>query len=130
MPFPVISGLYTGLCLILVVFLSWRVAQVRLASRTGLGTGGSPLLEQRVRAHGNAVEYLPMALLGLVLLELTGHAYWLLHALGATLLAVRIAHAWGLSQSAGRSPGRLAGALGTWVVMVVIAVLLVARFFR
>lgn len=130
MPFPVITGLYTGLSLLLIVFLSFRVAQVRLKSRTGLGTGGSTLLEQRIRAQGNAVEYLPVSLLGLALLELTGHAHWLLHALGATLLLMRLAHAWGLSQSAGRSTGRLVGALGTWVVMVVIAVLLVARFFR
>lgn len=130
MPFPVITGLYAGLSLLLVLVLAYRIVVVRRATRTGLGTGGSRGLEQRVRAHGNAVEYLPMGLLGLMLLELTGHATWLVHALGATLVLARVLHAWGLSVSAGTSSGRFLGTLLSWLVLAAMAVLLVWRYFR
>ncbi|TXK60525.1 MAPEG family protein [Alkalisalibacterium limincola] len=130
MPFPLITGLYAGLSLLLVLVLAYRVVASRRATRTGLGAGGSLALEQRIRAHGNAVEYLPMGLLGLLLLELTGHSAWLVHALGATLLLGRMLHAWGLSVSAGTSQGRLLGTLLTWLAFVAMAVLMVWRFFR
>jgi len=130
MPFPLTTGLYAAISLLLVLVLAYRVVRVRLASRTGLGAGGSVVLEQRIRAHGNAVEYLPMGLLGLLLLELTGHAAWLVHALGATLVLARMLHAWGLSVSAGTSPGRFLGTVLTWLVFVAMAVLMVWRFFR
>lgn len=130
MPFPLITGLYAGLSLLLVLVLAYRVVMVRRATRTGLGTGGSTALEQRIRAHGNAVEYLPMGLLAIALLELTGHAGWLVHALGASLLLGRVLHAWGLSTSAGTSQGRFLGTLLTWLVFAAMAVLLVWRFFR
>lgn len=130
MPFPLITGFYAGLCLLLVLVLAWRVVVVRRATRTGLGAGGSTALEQRIRAHGNAVEYLPMGLLGLLLLELTGHAGAWLHALGATLLVARVLHAWGLSTSAGTSHGRFLGTALTWLVFIVMALLLVWRYFR
>lgn len=130
MPFPLITGLYTGLSLLLVLVLAYRVVAVRRATRTGLGTGDSSALEQRIRAHGNAVEYLPMGLLGVGLLELTGHSGWLVHALAATLLLGRVLHAWGLSTSAGTSHGRFLGTLLTWLVFVAMALLLVWRFFR
>lgn len=130
MPFPLITGLYVGLSLLLVLVLAYRVVAVRRATRTGLGTGGSTALEQRIRAHGNAVEYLPLGLLGVALLELTGHAGWLVHALGAGLLLGRVLHAWGLSTSAGTSHGRFLGTLLTWLVFAAVAALLVWRFFR
>ena len=130
MPFPLITGLYAGLSLLLVLVLAWRVVAVRRTTRTGLGAGGSTALEQRIRAHGNAVEYLPMGLLGLLLLELSGHAGAWLHALGAMLLVGRVLHAWGLSTSAGTSHGRFLGTLLTWLVLLVMALLLVWRFFR
>lgn len=130
MPFPLITGLYAGLSLLLVLVLAYRVVVVRRATRTGLGTGGSTALEQRIRAHGNAVEYLPVGLLGVLVLELTGHAGWLVHVLAATLLLGRVLHAWGLSTSAGTSQGRLLGTLLTWLVFLVMAVLMVWRFFR
>ncbi|MGZ8238835.1 MAG: MAPEG family protein, partial [Methylobacter sp.] len=48
------------------------------------------------RAHSNAVEYIPIALMLLLMLELNGAPKILIHILGATLLTGRILHAMGL----------------------------------
>ncbi|MBB5015669.1 MAPEG family protein [Rehaibacterium terrae] len=125
---PVITGLYAALAALLVVFLGYRVAVVRLARQIALGAGGDRMLEQRMRVHGNAVEYLPLALLQLALLELTGHAGWIVHLCGAALIVSRLLHAWGLSRHYGKSVGRLLGIVGTWGVMMAMAVLLLVRF--
>lgn len=125
---PVITGLYAALAALLVVFLGYRVAAVRLVRQIALGAGGDRMLEQRMRVHGNAVEYLPLALLQLALLELTGHAGWIVHLCGAVLIVSRLLHAWGLSRHYGKSVGRLLGIVGTWGVMMAMAVLLLVRF--
>lgn len=130
MPFPLITSLYTGLAALLVLVLVVRISALRMRLHIGIGDGGDRLLGQRIRAHGNAVEYLPLALLQLGLLELTGHAAWLVHACGAVLILARCLHAFGLSRSAGKSMPRALGTALTWAVMAVMAMLLIARFVR
>ena len=38
---PTVTALYTGLCILLLLFLALRVVVVRRRERIGLGTGGS-----------------------------------------------------------------------------------------
>jgi uncharacterized protein len=135
-----ITMLYAGLCVLLVVFLAVRVAMWRLRHKIGLGDGGDKELIKRVRAHANATEYLPLALLLLGGMELNGQAYdglWvhidqasLLHGFGATLLVSRVAHAWGVSASSGSSKRRLFGIVFTWLLMIVMAVFAIAGYFQ
>ncbi len=56
-----ITGLYAGLCGLLLVMLYVRVSQRRLAMKIGMGAGGDAVLEQRIRAHGNFIESVPIA---------------------------------------------------------------------
>ena len=49
-----------------------------------------------------------------------GSAAWL-HGLGIALVIGRLAHAQGLSQSAGTSAGRLVGNVLTWAVILLAA---------
>jgi uncharacterized protein len=125
---PHIAGLYIALSALLVVVLGYRVARFRMLRRVGLGFGEDKLLEQRVRAHGNAVEYLPLAMIQLVAIELQGWAPWIIHACGIVLIAARVLHAWGLARSRGTSIGRFSGTIATWAVMLAMAALLVARY--
>jgi uncharacterized membrane protein YecN with MAPEG domain len=126
MPVPVTS-LYAALLALLVVALAFRVGVARRARRIGHGDGGSESLQRRIRAHGNAVEYIPLGLLLLLLLELAGYAAPTLHVLGGLLLVARVAHALGLSKSLGVTPGRFFGILATWLMLTLAAVLLLAR---
>lgn len=125
---PLITGLYAALATLLVLLLAYRVAFVRLTRRIPLGSGDDRRMEQRIRAHGNAVEYLPLGLIELGLVEMTGHPAWVVHACGAALIAARVLHAWGLSTHYGKSMGRFIGIIGTWLVMAAMAVLLLVRF--
>ena len=120
-----ITALYLALAGVLVVALGFNVSLRRRAYGIGLGDGGRPELAAAVRAHGNAVEYLPIALAMLLVLELNGAPGWLLHALGLLLLGGRAAHAQGLLvHGGGVSPGRFFGALVTWGVIAVAALAL------
>jgi uncharacterized membrane protein YecN with MAPEG domain len=111
-----------------VVFLGLRVVQFRFRNRIGLGDGGDPTLQRRVRVHANAVENLPLALLLLGGMELNGYSPALVHGFGATLFVSRVAHAWGLSHSGGTSKGRFLGTLFTWTLMLAMALFAIAGF--
>ena len=124
-----ITLLYAGLCTLLVMVLTFRVILARRRHRIGLGDGGNEELRQRIRAHGNAVEYLPLALILLGGMELTGYDDAWIHGFGATLFVSRVLHAWGLSRSEGVSFGRFVGTFLTLLPMGVMAIMAVAGFF-
>ncbi len=118
-----VSGLYAALSGVLIVALAFQVIRVRRKTATGLGDGGHDELRRAMRVHGNAIEYIPVCLLLLLLAELNGiQAPWL-HAAGLLLIISRLAHARGLSKSAGISPGRFLGMVGTFTVIIGLAVL-------
>jgi uncharacterized membrane protein YecN with MAPEG domain len=77
------------------------------------------LLQRKVRAFGNFIEYTPLALLFILTLELADAQRWLLWLLGGALTIGRITHAWGLIKTYGPSPGRAIGFFSTWFVYLV-----------
>jgi uncharacterized protein len=125
-----ITALYAGLLGFLVIVLATRVVLARRTSEVGLGDGGDDDLLRRIRVHGNAVENIPIGLLLILILELNGGSSGLLHGLGASLTAARVAHAQGLTSSAGASPGRLIGTTLTWITIAVASVAAILSFMR
>jgi uncharacterized protein len=123
-----ITGLYAGLLAILIVLLVIPIIKNRRGLKVGLGDGGHRTMQQAVRAHGNAVEYIPIFLLLLFLFELNGGSKMFLHIAGATFLLARIFHAIGLHQSAGTSIGRVIGTLGSLLIVIALAVANIWRF--
>lgn len=121
--------LYAGLAGLLLVILSFRVTLMRRSSGVGIGDGGNASLTRAIRAQANFVEYTPIALLLILLLELSGSSHALLHILGIALIVARLAHGYGLSTNSGVSPGRFAGATLTWLVILAGAVLCLAAHF-
>lgn len=128
MPIPQITAFYAAILGVLTLLLVLRVVHGRLTRRIALGDGGQIDMTCRIRAHANITEYVPMALLLLLLLELTGVAGPWLHAFGITLVVARVLHAWGLSRHAGTSFGRFTGALLTVLVIAAMCVLLLYRW--
>lgn len=122
-----ISALYTGLLVLLLLLLAIRVAMLRLRHKVALGSAENRQLERRIRAHGNLAENAPITVLMLVLLELMAAAPLLLHLLGGSFLLGRVLHAWGLSQRSGPSWQRLSGMLLSWSSMLVMALMLVGE---
>lgn len=122
-----ITGIYAGLCGLLLVFLYVRVSQRRLATKIGTGSGGDAVLEQRIRAHANFVENAPLALILLLLFERGGADPIYVHAFGASFVVARILHAEGISKTLARSPGRFYGSVLTLLVIAGLALALVVQ---
>jgi uncharacterized membrane protein YecN with MAPEG domain len=123
-----ITSLYAALCALLIVVLGLRVAYYRFSRKVGVGDNGDRALIKLIRAHGNAVENVPIALLLLLLLELNQTQPAWIHAGGIVLVIGRIAHAIGLSRSTGASLARVIGTLLTWTLILVMAVLLLWQY--
>lgn len=118
----------TGILALLLLFLSASVIAGRVKFKIGLGDGGNETMRRRMRAQANFVEYVPMALILILLVELgpIGPA-WLPGALGATLVVARIWHAQGLYSSSGTSAGRFMGTNLTMLVILAGALAVLGR---
>jgi hypothetical protein len=87
-----ITSLYASLCALLIITLSLNVIGLRRQHKVRLGDGGVDELQAAIRAHGNAIEYIPIALILMLVLELSGGYWWLIHLAGIILLAARLLH--------------------------------------
>ena len=114
-----ITPLYVALAAIVLLVLTVRVILLRRRLAIGLGTGGDAELEKAVRGHGNFTEYAPIGLIVLASAELSGAAGAWIHTIGILLICGRLLHAWGLSQSRGKSFGRSTGVVLTVTALVV-----------
>jgi uncharacterized membrane protein YecN with MAPEG domain len=123
-----ITGLYAALLTLLILGLAVRVMLARRRTSIGLGDGGDRAIACAIRAHGNATEYVPLALILLLVLELNQTLPLLLHAFGTALLVGRIVHAVGLSGAAGYSAGRAMGAAITLIVTAAMALMLIWQY--
>jgi uncharacterized membrane protein YecN with MAPEG domain len=130
MAIPVVTPLYAAFLGLLLLVLAWNVVKQRRIHQVGLGDGGIPALSRAIRVHANFVEYVPLTLVLVLLVELQlqGAHLWVAHALGGALLLGRVLHAIGLSGSAGTSFGRMWGTLLTWLALLAAAALLVWRW--
>ncbi len=117
-----ITAIYAGLLTMLLLYLSVRVIGVRKSAKVEIGDGADKQLLRRIRVHANFVEYTPYALILIGLLESLKAPGMMLHALGATLLAGRVLHAYALSQTPHILPMRVAGMALTFGVLAVAAV--------
>ena len=118
-----ITAIYAGLLAILALALSFRAGGFR--GKTGISVlFGEPQnmeLAERVRVHQNFLEYVPIMLILMGIVELNSGSATFLHSVGALLIVSRIAHAIGLKHDNMAHPGRLIGAAGTALLTLVTA---------
>ncbi|MEL6567185.1 MAG: MAPEG family protein [Pseudomonadota bacterium] len=110
------AGLYTGLNILILIVLAFRVVGQRRKTKTSIGDGGHPELALAIRVHANASEYVPVAAAALIALALLGAPLWALHAAGGAFTFARLAHAWGFG--GGVIIGRQIGTALTWVCLL------------
>ena len=116
-----ITAIYAGLLAALLLILSFRVIAQRREAQVELGHGESHQLLRRIRVHGNFVEYVPFALILIGLSESLKAPLGLIHVLGLTLLAARLIHAYGLSQTPHNLKLRVLGMMLTLSVIGIAA---------
>lgn len=86
----------------MIVVLGFQVSlrRVKLGG-ISFGDGGDSVLQRRVRAHGNFIEYAPLALLCTALLEIQSAPLLLVWAIAACFVGTRLLHALGMLYSEG-----------------------------
>ena len=114
-PVP-ITAVFTALLALVLVGISIRVTVLRARKKISFFDGGDPELGRAMRAQGNFIEYVPMALLLMALIEWLGTASWVVYLFGAVLLAARFVHAFGLYSDVFRA--RVIGTSATWILLV------------
>ena len=125
---PVITALYGALNALFNIFLANNVSTARRIHKISLGQSDNPAMLVAIRAHANNAEFVPLAIVLMLLLELCGADRVLLHIYGGLLLAARVAHWIGLPRKA-PNPYRFSGTAATWTLIIAGAIyLLVLRF--
>jgi uncharacterized membrane protein YecN with MAPEG domain len=102
-------ALYTGLNVLIIFALIWQVIGHRRREKITLGDGGFPPLIRAIRAHANAIEIAPIALIGLIVMAIANAPLWAIHVGGLSLTLGRALHGYGLSRNEGASFGRMVG---------------------
>jgi uncharacterized protein len=116
------TTLYAALLALFYLALAINVIRTRGSAGVSLGDGGDLLLQRRIRAHGNFAEYVPIALILMVLAEIAGTATVLIHGLGLALVVGRAMHAFAMSSLTIRPVARVGGMVLTFAVIASAAI--------
>jgi uncharacterized protein len=109
------------------VWLMLRCGQVRMKEKINIGTGGSDMMERRMRAQLNFVENTPWVLALIAAIELAGKGGQWLAIVGGVYMLARVAHGFGMdggSLEKGRGIGVMVSML-VQIILAIIAVLIV-----
>src|SRR3954470_13674138 len=128
---PAITALYLALLALLYLVLGLQVSRLRRGNRVLFGDGDNRELRSAIRAHGNFAEYVPIIVLLVALLEMSGLPAMRVHLLMGGLLVARLLHPIGMAARPGTwqfTVGRVAGILLTIAVLVAAAIGAIRRF--
>jgi uncharacterized protein len=110
-----------GALALINLWLSVRVSRLRYTQRVSIGDGGNEVVRTRMRAHANFVEYAPLFLILLALIEMARGSETWLWAMAILFVLGRLAHAFGMDRPA-PNPLRIGGMIATYTPLVVLAV--------
>ncbi len=123
-----ITPIFAAFAACFLVYLSYRVIKIRKAHSVSVGTAGDPSLERAVRNHGNFIEYAPLTLLMLAMVEYVGLAAWAVWVLGIMFVASRLIHFAGFRSKEAPGVFRVVGMALTFTTLISLAVISVSQF--
>jgi len=118
-----ITAFYAALLALFFVFLSFRVIGWRRLKSVELGHGEDSELLRRMRVHANFAEYVPFTLLLMAIGESMTAPRPLIHVAGLILIAGRLMHAYGLSQTPHILRFRVGGMILTFTALSLSAII-------
>ena len=118
-----ITAFYAALLALFFVFLSFRVIGWRRLKSVELGHGEDSELLRRMRVHANFAEYVPFTLLLMAIAESMTAPRPLIHVVGLILIAGRLMHAYGLSQTPHILRFRVGGIILTFTALALSAII-------
>ena len=116
-------ALYVGLNIFLTFLLALNVVRHRFKG----DSADQVMLEKAVRAHGNNTEYVPIILIGLGVMAMTGASAQTISILGGTLFGARVFHAYGIQQAKVPNIFGMIGNVLTWLLMLCVATTLLLQ---
>ncbi|OYY13159.1 MAG: hypothetical protein B7Y70_03060 [Rhizobiales bacterium 35-68-8] len=119
-----VTSLLAALAAIALIGLSLAVSLARVKAHVDIGTGDDARLLRHIRAQGNFVEYVPLALILCGLAEYRGAGPGWIWTLAVLIVIGRASHAAGLL--AGVRPLRAGGMLATFAALLTGAAALLA----
>ena len=122
-----ITALYAGILGLMAIAVGFAAGSLRGKKGISVGDGGDKDMLLAMRRHGNFAEWVPITLIVIALLEMNGGPATAIHALAGGLVVARIAHAFGLKADTMESVGRLIGAAGTALILVVASIWLIVQ---
>ena len=123
-PIP-ITAVFIGIFAVMLVGISIRVTVHRAKKKISFFDGGDKELGAAMRVQGNFIEYVPMALAVMGLIEWMGAQHWVVYLFGILLLVARLAHAWGLYANVFKA--RVAGTSASWLLLVAGGLFVIGR---
>jgi uncharacterized protein len=118
-----ITALYASILGLIILALGINVTVHRVKLKVSLGDGGNPVMLRMIRLHGNAIEYVPLALLLMLAYELNGGWHPALHVIGIALIAGRLIQTMAMWSTEVPGPGRGIGQSLNWLSIGVLALL-------
>ena len=107
-----------GLAALINLWLAIRCGQVRTKSSISIGDGGDEALIRRMRAHSNFIEFTPIVLILIGLIEYAAGTSTWLWAVMAIYMLGRVAHGIGMDGVGPLAKGRMVGTLITMLTTV------------
>ncbi len=118
-----ITAAYAAVLGLIIVALGINVTRHRVKLKVPLGDGGNPEMLRMIRLHGNAVEYVPLALVLMLAYEINGGRHIALHVVGIALIAARVIQTAGMWSTNMPGLGRRMGQALTWASVAGLALL-------
>jgi len=116
-----ITPLY-AMPLAVMLFILWlNVVKRRALAEVSIGFGSDATLHEKIRRHGNFVEFVPLVLVVMALAELRGGNGIALHVAGILLVMSRAVHPFGLHHDRVLHGFRIVGNSGSLIALFVAA---------
>jgi uncharacterized membrane protein YecN with MAPEG domain len=122
-----VTSVTAAIAALMLIALSVPVSLRRAKVKALSGDAGDATLQRLIRAQGNFIEYAPMGLILLALVEVGVTPAGLLWTIGMLLIIGRGLHALGMIRGSLVVKGL--GMLGTFASLVTSAFILLARYF-
>lgn len=122
-----LTALYGAILALIIVALGINVTVHRVKLKVPLGDGGNAEMLRMIRLHGNAVEYIPLAIVLMLAYEINGGSHLALHVIGVALIAGRLIQTAAMWSTEVAGPGRGTGQTLTWLSIAGLAVLNLAK---
>ncbi|MDG3086522.1 MAPEG family protein [Vibrio hannami] len=87
-----ITALYASILAGLMVWLAFQVIKQRRSNKVAYADGDVEALKIARSAHGNSVDYIPITLILMALVEYNGASPWMIHLIGIAFIIGRVLH--------------------------------------